>query len=56
MKSVGAAQRGLRPAQEEVFPPTVDVASQLDALVNALVEASENRVVEASRDLPRERP
>ena len=54
MKSVGGAQRSLRQAQEELFRPAVDLASQLDAVVHALVETPEDGMLKASRSLPRE--
>ncbi len=34
----------------------MNISSQLDAVVHALVEAPEDRVLKASRRLPRERP
>ena len=56
MKSIGGAQRSLRKAQKEVLRPTVNIPSQLDAVVHALVEAPEDGVLKASRRLPREQP
>src|SRR5436190_10914038 len=56
VKSIGGAQRSRRQAQKEVLRPTMNISSQLDAVVHALVEAPEDRVLKASRRLPRERP
>jgi hypothetical protein len=53
VKSVGGAQRSLRQAQEELFRSPVDVASQLDAVVHALVETPQNGMLKASRGVPR---
>jgi len=38
-----------------VFGATVHLASQLDTMVHTLVEASEDRLVESSHNLPRDR-
>ena len=54
MERVGGSERSLWQAQEEMLRPAVDVAGQLDAVVHALVEATENGVLKAARDLSRE--
>jgi hypothetical protein len=56
VKSVGGAQRSLRQAQEELFRPAMDVTSQLDAVVHAVVEAADDGMLKASRGLLREGP
>ena len=55
MKSVGCTQRRPRQGQEEVLRPTMHVAGQLDAPVHIIVEASDDGMLHAARNLPRER-
>ena len=54
MKRVGGAHRSLRQAQEALLRPAVDVASQLDAVVDAFVETPEDGMLKAARSLPRD--
>ena len=56
MESVGGAQGSRLRRQKEVLRSAVHVAGQLDAVVPALVEAPEDRVLKSSCGLPRERP
>lgn len=56
VERVGGAERCLLPRQEEVLRSTMYLASQLDAVVHAPVEAPENRMPESPGGLPRERP
>jgi uncharacterized Zn finger protein len=55
MESVGSAQRSRLQREQELFRLAVDVTRQLDAAVDALVEAREDRVLQPSRGLARER-
>jgi hypothetical protein len=56
MKGVRRTQPSRGPRQKVVFGTPVYVADQLDTVVHALVEASEDRLLESLRVLPRERP
>ena len=56
VESVGGAQRSRPRRQKEVLRSAVHVAGQLDAVVDALIEAPEDRVLKSSRGFPRERP
>lgn len=55
MEGVGSAKRRLCSCQQEVLRATVDFARQLDAVVHPFVETPEDRVLQSSRGLPRER-
>jgi len=55
MESVGSAQRSRLQREQELFRLAVDVTRQLDAAVDALIEAREDRVLQPSRGLARER-
>jgi hypothetical protein len=56
MKGVGGAQRSALQRQQEVLRSAVYVASQLDAMIDALVETLENCVLKPPRRLSGERP
>jgi len=56
VERVGGAERCLLPRQEEVLRSTMYLASQLDAVVHAPIEAPEHRMLESPGGLPRERP
>ena len=55
VKRVGRPQWSLPQRQEQVLGAPMDVAGQLDALVDTIVEAREDRVLEASCGLARHR-
>ena len=55
MERVGGTQRSRLQREQEMFRSAVDVPCQLDAVVDPLVEAREDRVLKSPRRLPRER-
>jgi len=55
MKGVGGAERSLFSREQEVLRATVDFARQLDTVVRPFVQTREDRVLESSRGLARER-
>jgi len=56
MKGVGGTQRTALQRQQEVLRSAVHIAGQLDAMIDALVETLENRVLNPPRRLSGERP
>jgi hypothetical protein len=56
MKGVGGTQRTALQRQQEVLRSAVYIAGQLDAMIDALVETLENRVLKPPRRLSGERP
>ena len=56
VKGISGAQPSRWIHQEVVLGAAVHLTSQLDAMVHTLVEASEDRLVESSRNFPRNRP
>lgn len=56
MKGVGGTQRTALQRQQEVLRSAVHIAGQLDAMIDALVETLENRVLKPPRRLSGERP
>ena len=56
MESVGSTQRSRLQREQELFRLAVNVTRQLDAVVDTLVETREDRVLQPSRGLARERP
>jgi anti-sigma regulatory factor (Ser/Thr protein kinase) len=55
VQRIGGAQWGTGQGQEEVLGPAMDVAGQLDPVVDVLVETSQDGVLKASRNVLGER-
>ena len=56
MKGVGGTQRTALQRQQEVLRSAVHIAGQLDAMIDALVQTLEDRVLKPPRRLSGERP
>ena len=56
MKGVGGTQRSALQRQQEVLRSAMYITGQLDAMIDALVETLENRVLKPPRRLSGERP
>jgi len=56
VEGVAGAERSFPSRQKEMLRPAVYLASQFDAVIHALIEAPENRVLESPGTLPCERP
>jgi len=52
VEGVAGAERSLPSRQKEMLRPAVYLAGQFDAVIHALIEAPENRVLESPGTLP----